>query len=268
MMMISLSKLRKAQRLISGLSPYQQKLNEILQIFLSTSEELASPYFEKREVKNISIVAFSSNNSLAGRFNDNVIDELSKTIQNYRKEGLGKENIKVYAIGDKVRKAALKMNVTLDDEDFKALSEKPSYAPIQAIAEEISKDFINGKIDKAEIIYQHFKSKSVQIVTHEDFLPITVIQNKRIQYLDYIIEPKVEILLNRILPKVLDIQLYTAHADSVAAEHAARVMAMQTATDNAQNLTDELTLLYNKLRQQGITTELLDMVGGQLGNER
>ena len=268
MMMISLSKLRKSQRLISGLSPYQQKLNEILQIFLSTSEDIVSPYFERREVKNVAIIAFSSNNSLAGRFNDNVIEELAKTVTKYHNHGLTKENIKVYPIGDKVRKAALKMNVTVVDEDFKVLSEKPSYPDTQDISEEISKDFINEKIDKAEVIYQHFKSKSVQIVIHKDFLPITITPKQKNQNLDYIIEPNLEVLLERILPKVLDIQIYTAHADSVTAEHAARVMAMQTATDNAKNLTNELTLLYNKLRQQAITTELLDMVGGQLGNEQ
>ena len=261
MMMISSSKLRKAQKVIISLYPYKQKLSSLLETFISSERDYISPYAVKRSIHRVAILAFSSNNSLAGKFNDDVIDELGKTINAYR--SLGNAHIYIYAIGDKIASSARRMGMTLKG-DFSAISETPSYEEAQKIAEELMKLFTDHKIDKVELLYHHFKSKSAQVVVHEDFLPITLKEETKTSKnkLDYIVEPDAETVLNELIPKVLKLKLYTAHADSVVSEHAARMVAMQIATDNASNLTSELTLQYNKMRQQSITNELLDMIGG------
>ncbi|HAC73947.1 MAG TPA: ATP F0F1 synthase subunit gamma, partial [Porphyromonadaceae bacterium] len=128
--------------------------------------------------------------------------------------------------------------------------------------------FLNKKIDKVELIYHHYKSKGTQELLRETFLPITLMtedERWKIPQPDYIVEPDPQTIMDQLIPKVLKLKLYTIHADSVSSEHAARTIAMQTATDNADDLLDELTLQYNKLRQQSITNELLDIIGGSFG---
>ena len=219
----------------------------------------------QRQIKRVAIVAFSSNTSLAGRFNDNVINELKSTLNTYHY--LGKENIQIYAIGDKVREAAQKMGFEISN-NFRQIAEKPSYDATQQLALDLMDMFLKKKIDKVELIYHHYKSKSVQELVHETFLPITLNTGEEkwnVSELDYIVEPDAQTIMNQLIPKTLKLKLYTAHADSVSSEHAARTIAMQTATDNADDLLDELTLQYNKLRQQSITNELLDIIGGSFG---
>ena len=126
--------------------------------------------------------------------------------------------------------------------------------------------FLNKTVDRVELIYQHFRSKGSQIIQYEPFLPIDLnIDYRNISTDEYIIDPDSESILNQLIPKVLRIKLYTVHTDSVTSEHAARMTAMQIATDNADNLIEELRLEYNKLRQESITNELLDIIGGSFG---
>lgn len=265
MMMIASSKLQKIQKIIKNLYPYQQKLQQLMELFMNSQNNMVSPFAEQRHIKRVAIILFSSNTSLAGRFNENVISQLKVTVNEYLP--LGKENIQIYAIGDKVCKAARKLGFETPD-NFHHIADKPSYEAMQQLASNLMELFLNKKIDKVELIYHHFKSKSTQELLRKTFLPITLMTKNekwKIPELDYIVEPDPQTIMEQLIPKVLKLKLYTVHTDSVSSEHAARIIAMQIATDNADDLLKELTLQYNKLRQQSITNELLDIIGGSFG---
>lgn len=260
MMMVSSAKLLKTQQLIETLYPYEQKLSHLMLQLLQGEELFRSPYTQRREVKRVAIVVFSSNTGLAGRFNHNIINRLSSVRESYMH--LGEENVLIYPIGNKVAKAAQKMGMTPAG-DYEAIATKPSYQATQMIAQELMRLFINGKVDRVELIYHHFISKGSQEVRQEIFLPVELpVGGSEIPYQEYIVEPDRIILLEKLLPKVIQMKLYTTHIDSVTSEHAARMTAMQIANDNADDLIDELKLEYNKVRQQSITNELLDIAGG------
>lgn len=271
MMMVSSAKQKKAERVIQHLRPYERTLQRILQPLLNgqEGEELPSPFMEKRPVKRVAIVAFSSNTGLAGRFNDAVAEKLKETINDYR--SLGKENILLYLVGEKVAKAARGMGYETG-RDYDSIADKPSYIETRRVAKELMKLFLNKKIDRVEVIYHRFQSMRAQVLTRELFLPIDFTSLEKeaakstpIDNVEYILEPDKDSLLADLIPKVLQMKLFATHVDSVTSEHAARVTAMQIATDNADDLVEELTLEYNKLRQQSITNELLDIMGGTIG---
>jgi F-type H+-transporting ATPase subunit gamma len=271
MMMVSSAKQKKAERVIQHLRPYERTLQRILQPLLNghEGEELPSPFMEKRPVKRVAIVAFSSNTGLAGRFNDAVAEKLKETINDYR--SLGKENILLYLVGEKVAKAARGMGYEPEG-DYASIADKPSYIETRRVAKKLMKLFLNKKIDRVEIIYHRFQSMRAQVLTRELFLPIDFTSLEKeaakstpIGDVEYILEPDKDSLLADLIPKVLQMKLFATHVDSVTSEHAARVTAMQIATDNADDLVEELTLEYNKLRQQSITNELLDIMGGTIG---
>ena len=151
--------------------------------------------------------------------------------------------------------------------DFQHLSGKPNYAEASNLAQELMDKFTNGEVQKVILLYNHFKSTSSQVLTKETFLPINLKaerENGNGVMPDYIVEPSAEQVTRELLPKVLRVKIYSVTLDSAAAEHAARTIAMQVATDNANDLIQELTLQYNKTRQQAITNELLDIVGGSM----
>jgi|LSQX01.1.fsa_nt_gb F-type H+-transporting ATPase subunit gamma len=279
MMMVSSAKLQKAQKTLHNLSPYESKLSEILDLLLSKEENFTTPFTEKREVKRVAILAIASNTGLAGRFNHNIINELRSVIDSYRP--LGEENILIYPIGLKVSKAVEKMGLKAEEGDFSHLISKPAYSDIKVLAEELMEMFLQKRIDKVELVYHHFKSKGTLIVTRDQFVPIELNikgSNDNENYFeenreynnadlenDYIIEPDSVTIIKDLLPKVLKVKLFTSFIDSSTSEHAARMIAMQIANDNADNLIDELKREYNKLRQESITNELLDIVGGSFG---
>lgn len=273
MKMVASAKLHKAQGRIENMLPYQRKLNEILTNFLGTDLSVDTTYTQVRPVERVAIIVISSNGSLCGAFNSNIIRLLERTVEEY--QSLGKENILIYPIGKKVEEAVKKRGYQSQG-SYQALADKPSYQAAFSLANDLMKAFAEGKIDRVELIYHHFKSVGSQILTRENFLPIDLdkitTQNAPDQSAastpkfrnDYIVEPSVEVLVASLLPKVLCQKVYTILLDSNASEHAARMLAMQAATDNAENLIQELTIQYNKTRQQAITNELLDIIGGTL----
>lgn len=263
MKMVSSAKLRKAQKTIENFFPYEQRLNGLLNNFLSAEEDNSSVFSEIREVKRVAIVVFSSNSSLCGGYNSNVSKLLAQTVEKYHK--LGREHILIYPVGKKVAKACRKLGFE-PEANFEAMADKPSYAATLSLSNELIELFRNKDIDKVELIYHHFASKSSQILKSETFLPIQLKPSQKgTVVLDYIVEPDRETIMNELIPKVLRLKIYTALLDSNASEHAARTMAMQIATDNATDILQELSLQYNKSRQQAITNELLDIVGGSFG---
>jgi len=263
MKMVASAKLHKAQGAIGNMLPYENRLHLLLNNFL-TGADIVSPYVSEREVKRMALVVFSSNSSLCGGFNANVIKQATALLEGYK--GLGKENILIYPIGKKVADALLKSGYQVQG-DYQQMANHPSFADAASLAQELMDMYVEGKVDRVEILYNHFKSMATQILTHETYLPIqlsTPSEGDTQEEVDYILEPSREELLTQLLPKVLRMKLYTALLDSNASEHAARTMAMQIATDNADELLQELTLMYNKTRQQAITNELLDIVGGSM----
>lgn len=268
MMMISSSKLVKAENILKNLSPYEEKLQNILDLFLSSVREVESPYTIKRDVKKLAIVAYSSNSGLAGRFNNNVIERLQKVIN--KNIDLGKENITIYPIGDQISKAVIKMGFEPVG-NFRDIASNPTYQDSKELAEMFMQQYIDKEVDKVILIYHHLKSKNSIKLKEVKFLPVkmeTAQEYEELKDFDYIIEPDPSTILKHLVPKMLKLKLYTAHSDSTASEHAARTIAMQIATDNADDLLDELKLQFNKLRQQSITNELLDIIGGSFGKKR
>ena len=262
MKMVSSAKLKKAQMAIENILPYQNRLNGILENFLATETDFQSEVAAVREVKQMAIVVFSSNSSLCGAFNSNVIKELNGLIKKELANGI---ELTIYPIGKKVKEAVNKMTgIEKVDIDI-SLSDHPSFDGISTITNELMTKFLNKEFDKVVLIYHHLKNTAVQKLTTETFLPIKLESKKDAAKNlsgDYIVEPSKAEVLEALLPKALRTKMYACLLDSNASEHGARVVAMQVATDNANELINELTVLYNKTRQQAITSELLDIVGG------
>ena len=255
MKMVASAKLHKAQGAIENMLPYQKKLNKILTNFLSADLPIESPYVQEREVKRVAIVVFSSNTSLCGAFNANVIKMMMQTIGEFRT--LGQDNILIFPVGKKVDEAAKRMGFK-PQEVSPTLSDKPTYQEAAELAHRLMDLYVAGEVDRVEIIYHHFKSMGVQILLRETYLPINLtnvvseedreneeeVQENEIAN-DYIIEPNAEELIASLIPTVLSQKIFTAAVDSNASEHAARTLAMQVATDNANELIQDLTTQYN-----------------------
>ena len=299
MKMVASSKLHHAQVAIQNMLPYETMLEHILKSFLAAEAEAQTVFDKERPVKRVALVVFSSNSSLCGGFNANVIKLLQRTVEAYTEE-LGQGSVEVYPIGRKVTEKARKLGYDVHGERS-ALIDKPNVQECIDLAMELGEKFMRGDVDRVEIIYHHFKSAGSQVLTNKQFLPIdletelerdherdlttNIVTKKAQDYLkknrrqrtgeyeevkpltdNFIVEPDMNTLLSELLPKMAHLMLYTALLDSVASEHAARMVAMQTATDNADELLRQLNLQYNKSRQQAITSELLDIVGGSVNN--
>lgn len=266
MKMVASAKLHKAQGAIENMLPYQRKLNKILTNFLSADLPVESPYVVERPVKRVAIVAFSSNGSLCGAFNANVLKLFLQTVGEYRE--LGQDNILIYPVGRKIEETVKKLGF-FPQGSYQQFADKPNYSEAAALAHTLMDLFVNKEVDRVELIYHHFKSIGIQELLRERYLPIDLsdMGNQDAEsgvVNDYIVEPSAEQLIADLIPQVLSQKIFTAALDSNASEHAARVLAMQVATDNANELIQELTKQYNKTRQQAITNELLDIVGGSM----
>ena len=299
MKMVASSKLHHAQQLIENMLPYESMLEHILKAFLASMPEARTPLnVERKQLKRVALVPFSSNSSLCGGFNANVTKLLQQAVAHYREQGV--TDIVVYPSGRKSTEQATKMGLQIGG-NFNLLAEKPNAHQCADIATELSEQYAAGELDRVELIYHHFKSAGSQILTRRTFLPIDlstelgrfsdrdlssdVVTAKAQEYLkkkaakeektkdeakplndNFLVEPDMETILTTLIPKELNLMVYTALLDSNASEHAARMVAMQTATDNADELLRGLNLQYNKSRQQAITNELLDIMGGSVNN--
>ncbi len=262
MKMVSAAKLHKAQAVIERMLPYSETLHHVMDSLLADGERYATPLAEERKITHVAIVVFSSDSSLCGAFNANITKELQRILDNYRQ--LGNDHIRIYAVGRKAGDAIRKRGYAIA-ERFEGLAEKTDYHVIAGLASRLVDQFERHEIDRVELVYHHFRSAGSQVLTQSTLLPLRLPEidtERRHAVVDYILEPSRRQLLDTLIPKSIKLQLYTALLDSNASEHAARMIAMQTATENADNLLDELTVEYNKSRQQAITSELLDMFGG------
>jgi F-type H+-transporting ATPase subunit gamma len=300
MKLVASAKLRKAQQTIEGMRPYERKLQGMLDHLVASGAKVSGEFTrtvpagaEKEGVPvrpRIALVAFASNSSLCGAFNANAVRLALETIRSY-----GEADVMVHSIGRKMADAMRKAGHP-SPENYQTLADKPSYAPAAELAEKLMEDFREGRLDRIDLVYNHFVSSGKQVPVRETLLPMgdaqipspaspvrndknavmsggaaSVIPSEASHVIpseakesevDYILEPSASDLLDDLLPKSLRLKFYTALLDSNASEHAARTVAMQTATDNGEDLLQELTLQYNKSRQQKITSEILDLAGG------
>ena len=292
MKLVSSAKLRKAQNAIEAMRPYEEQLLGILASLQGGTAGVSSLNLGKNKDERKTIVAIASNSSLCGGFNANAIAKV---------RAIRRPGDTVYAIGRKMADAMRKEGFA-SPEDFSALSEHPSYGPAAALVEKLVADVEAGRTGAVVLVYNHFVSTARQEPVVEVLMrggeisplaslgrndnnegrndkedgrndkggeaPRTVISSEGEAEVEksHILEPSRAALLEALVPKTRKLKLYAALLDSAAAEHAARTVAMQTATDNAENLLAELTLQYNKGRQQKITSEILDLAGGQAEN--
>jgi F-type H+-transporting ATPase subunit gamma len=267
MKMVAAAKLHRAQQAIAGMLPYQEKLHEILQDLLadrSVRAALDTPLLQDNGSPRVAVVAFSSNSSLCGGFNATAVKSLLGELAALEDAGLKREQIDLYPVGRKVAEAARKTGFLIR-RDASSLLDKPAYEPAAELARELTESFEKGEVGRIVLLYNHYKSNAAQPPTREVYLPLELPAALESQADDdLIVEPDRKEVVEALLPKVLLLKIYTVLMDSFAAEQAARTVAMQLASDNADELLDQLTLEYNKRRQQAITSELLDIVGGSL----
>ena len=266
MKLVASAKLRKAQQTIEGMRPYERKLQGMLDHLVASGAKVSGEYTrtpaEGAGKLRVALVAFASNSSLCGAFNANAVRLTQETIRSY-----GEADVTVYSIGRKMADSMRKAGHP-SPADYQKLADKPSYAPAAELAEKLMADFLAGRLDRIDLVYNHFVSSGKQVPVRETLLPMSSAISSGAEgeveksEIDYILEPSASALLADLLPKSLRLQFYTALLDSNASEHAARTVAMQTATDNGEDLLQELTLQYNKSRQQKITSEILDLAGG------
>ena len=286
MKMVASAKLHKAQTAIAGKLPYEQKLHHILAGMLQDDDlhralhdELGfgnphghSPIVlqdvnadqlpSKDNVNRVALLVVSSNSSMCGAFNMNIIKKFDQTVKSLFDAGYSKEDIDIYVSGrraaDHIKRCGFEIA-----EDYSDISGKPDYESASGLAHTLVDSFASGDVSQVIMIYSHFASTSSQPVVRENYLPLALHEMDGPDGpVDYILEPDPIHLVKDLLPRVLGLKIYTVLLDAAASEHAARTVAMQIASDNAKDLIGELTLAYNKGRQQAITAEILDLVGG------
>lgn len=297
MKMVASAKLHKAQTAIENMLPYEQKLHHILggmlqdkdlhkslvrlglggkgaqTVILQDFETDALPVKDK--VSRVAVLAISSNTAMCGAFNANVIRHFNKTMDLLHSAGYADEDIDIYVIGRKIAEAASKAGYNL----AKDYSEgRPDYVKAEEISNHLIEEFSEDRVQQVILVYNHMASAASQPSIRENYLPISLRNSSAFssedpnldelppdaEPVDYILEPDPIAVARILLPKVLVLKIYTVLLDADAAEHAARTLAMQIASDNATDLIAGLTLEYNKARQQAITAEILDLVGGTI----
>ena len=261
MKMVSAAKFRRAQNAILGMRPYSAQLNEIM-CDIDLEDGVVTPYHEVRKLENVLLVVVTSNKGLCGAFNSNVIKEATARIEHY----LANEKVKTLSLITIGKRAseffAKRKDFTIDSYD--ELLDKPSFDGVATLADKVMEDFCNKKFDKIELVYNQFKNSLVQILTTEQFLPVLPKPQTKGSTTrnDYIYEPSKAEILKEMIPLTLRSHFYRMVLDSLAAEHGARMNAMQKATDNATGLLKDLKLSYNKARQAAITNEIIEIVSG------
>lgn len=261
MKMVSAAKLKRAQDAITQMRPYSEKLQEILSNLSATLDLSENAYSDQRAVKNVLILAVSSNRGLCGGFNNNVIKRVNVLLN----EDYKGKNVQILCLGKKVTDAFRRSSMRVDNKIFgtEDIFADLKFGNAAQIADSVMKAYLSKQYDEVVIVYNSFINAANQLVKTEQFLPIIpTISVQGEGAGDYIFEPSKEEIVDELIPKSLKIQFYKSLLDSNASEHGARMTAMHKATDNAKDLQKSLKLSYNKARQAAITNEILEIVGG------
>jgi F-type H+-transporting ATPase subunit gamma len=260
MKMVSAAKLKKAQDAIVQIRPYADKLHEILSNLTGSLNPDDNLYGIERKADKILLIAITSNKGLCGAFNSNVIKQINVLTEGIYADQNQKGHVDVLCIGKQANEILKKTHKVIGERN--SLYDDLSFENVSALAESIMTEFVEGKYDKVELVYNQFKNAGVQILTTEQFLPVQHEEEENHVQSDYIFEPNKEEIVQDLIPKSLKTQFFKAMLDSFASEHGARMTAMHKATDNASDLLQDLNLTYNKARQAAITNEILEIVSG------
>lgn len=266
MKMISSAKMHKAEQALKRLQPFRRQLTYILGNLLSSDSTFSSPLMEVRPVSNVTIVAFGSDDGLCGAYNANLYKVLVRHIAELRSQYGDKTTFSIYPVGKKIAKLVSKLEdaslrVVIPDN----INSKSEGETVNAFTAQLRESFLNKDTDRVELLYMGFQSLSRQRSTIDCLLPMTPPEaDGKTASRPYIFEPDAATIFRAIIPMFVMSVMQDVFIENRASEQAARVMAMQSANDNARKLLEELQLEYNKLRQQSITTELLDILGGQI----
>jgi F-type H+-transporting ATPase subunit gamma len=263
MKMVAAAKLRKAQLRMLQMRPYAERMNEVLGALSATADTEIHPLLASRPRKTIELIVITSNRGLCGAFNSNILKAASRFIKERKEQGFN--NINISVIGKKARDYFKRRNIEIR-KSWIGLSGNLTYSEAQEIANEIINSYLDHVMDEVIILYNRFKTVMTQEVTSFRLLPYALPESHEekteVTSSVFIFEPSQEEIYNQLLPKNIEIQIYSALLESQASEEAARMTAMENATKNADDMIDNLTLQFNKARQATITKELMDIVGG------
>ena len=268
MKMVAASKLRRAQDAIVQMRPYANKLNEMLRNILSNLEGGANTSFgEERPVEKACVVVVTSSKGLCGAFNSNIIKQAIAIINGQYADVRAKGNLTILCVGKKgyefFKKAPYADCQLIDD--YVELFNDLSFDNVSTVSKRLMQSFERGIFDSVTVAYGQFKNAAVQIPMADQFLPVAKLEKEEgasKHKADYIFEPNKEELLEHLVPSIIQTQFQKYVLDTHASEHGARMTAMEAASENAQELIGELQLSYNKARQEAITNEILEIVGG------
>ncbi len=263
MKMVAASKLRKAQDSIMQMRPYAEKLNSILtNVVQGTEHSVKSKYAEERGVNKVLIIAISSDRGLCGAFNSNIFKKVKSTVAQEYQDYYDEDALFILPIGKKSYDFFRKRDFQIIDSFWDILADL-NYDKVREVAEFAMKGFVRKEYDKVILVYNEFKNVASQVLRVDSFLPLEQNDDPDGQdNLDYIFEPTQDYIVSELIPQSLHVQFYKSILESVAAEHGARMTAMDQATDNADEILGDLRIMYNRTRQAVITKELNEIVGG------
>lgn len=262
MKMVSAAKMRRAQNAIENARPYFSKLEDTVSNLISIADDYSNPFIETRsEIKNIAIVLIGSDRGLCGSFNTNLFKSLNIHIEDFKKQ-YPNANFHIVPVGKKAVSFVKRFKIDTIRE-FSDIFSKLRFEDAQQIVASLTDLYLNNEVDKIFLFYNEFINILKQVPQLKQLFPIEpAVEQTNIKSLDYIFEPSKEQILDVLIPKLIDARVWKALLESNAAEQAARMMAMDNATSNANDLIRMLELQYNKERQASITKEMLEIVGG------
>src|SRR5262245_26930191 len=263
MKLVAAAKLRRAQERVLAARPYASKMAELLGNLVGATGEDGAPHplLEQREGPRRQIVVIASDRGLAGAFNSNILRKGMEVIR----ESSGPTDLTLVVVGRKARDFYRRRQWTIK-RDMLGFWDRLAYSHAQELADFLMRQYLDGEVDEVLLVYNEFRSVAMQRPVRQELLPIPRVDaaggDGAAGSVDYIYEPSPEAILGNLLPRHVRIQVFRALMESLAGEYGARMTAMEAATKNAKEMIDVLTIQYNKARQEKITKELLDIVGG------
>lgn len=256
--MISSAQLHRSQELLAKAAAYRDAVESVVADLQDPLADERSPYLDGEKQGAVAVIMLSSNSGMCGAFNAKMVKEMHNIGKRYPGE-----EVVLIPVGKKIRDAARQSGIKVD-ENYDQLAGKMEFGDLDGFIGQVSEMFLSGQVKRVDVIYYHLKSLGTQIITQDTLLPCTVQRAEESNTIapDFILEPSLKEIEERAYPQLVKARFYHMLMDHQTSEHAARMLAMQMATENADNLTAELQQMYNKLRQANITSELLDIIGG------
>jgi F-type H+-transporting ATPase subunit gamma len=263
MKMVASVKFRKAQQNVVAARPYARKIDEILRNLIPSIEDIDNKLLKEKEIKKVLAVVVASDRGLCGSFNTNLLKSAANTIEGKYSDYSGRHNLTLFTVGRKSYDFFSKRGFDIYARAVNVF-DRLNFSDAEKIVKEIIKGYTENKFDKVIVIYNEFKSVVQSKIAEEQFLPIPpfISGGEKVRISNYIFEPSGKEIINNLLPRHLNTQIWRVLLESYASEQAARMTAMDTATTNANDLVKTLNLTYNRARQAAITKEILEVVGG------